>query len=118
MTGTTRTVTVYGASDDNIELEGVIYEEFPYKDSTDYDGKSRGDLVAFSDGTVIRVTFDGDDRGNWRITPVHRGTATLTVTQVADSDEGNTDRAVLDPGPDGDPIRWAVHGITYEPARH
>ena len=110
-------VLIYGASDDLIELDGAVYEEFGYNDSTDRDGKNRGDLIAFSDGTVIRVAFDGDSRGNWRITPVHRGTADLSVTQVAESDEGDTDYAVLNPGPDGDPIRWAVHGITYEPAR-
>jgi hypothetical protein len=113
---TTRTVTVYGASDDLVELDGAVYEEFTYRGDEDRNG-TRGDLVAFSDGTVIRIVFDGDDRGNWRITPVARGTATLTIEQVAETDEGTTDRAVLDPGPDGDPIRWAVHGITFEPAR-
>jgi len=110
-------VLIYGASDDLIELDGAVCEEFPYEGNRHDHDTTIGDLIAFSDGTVIRIAFDGDNRGNWRITPIHRGTATLTVTQVADNDEGSTDRAVLDPGPDGPPIRWAVHGITYEPAR-
>lgn len=89
-------ITVYGASDDLIEVEGDIREEFGYT----ADEYSRdGNLLAFSDGTVLRIVFDSP----WRITPVVRGTAALTVDQA--DDEGRTDRATLD----GE-IVWVVRG--------
>lgn len=95
------TVTVYGASDDLIELDGGIYEEFGYRDDAE------GDLVAFSDGTVLRVRHGAG--GIWRITPVARGSAELSIVQAPEDDDSNySDRATLD----GD-VRWAVHGNGY-----
>jgi hypothetical protein len=91
----TASVTVSGASDDLIELCGDIYEELSYRTS------GVGDLVAFSDGTVLRVTFGSP----WRIVPVARGTAELHIKQATEGDEEGTDKATLT----GD-VRWAVHG--------
>ena len=93
-------ITIYGYSDDLIEVEGDIREEFSYHDHVD----DQGDLVAFSDGTVLRVLFD--ESGTWRITPVSRGSAQLTIEQVTEDSDAYTDRATLD----GD-IRWVVQGI-------
>lgn len=88
-------ITVYGASDDLIEVDGDIYEEFnPQGDEPS--------LLAFSDGTVLRVVFDQD--GIWRITPVVSGTATLTHAFGQD-DREHSDKATLD----GD-VRWVVFG--------
>lgn len=93
-------ITVNGASDDLIEVEGDIREEFTYEDTD-----KEGDLLAFSDGTVLRVQFGAV----WRITPVVRGNAVLTIKQCVedDNDDGEyTDVATLD----GD-IRWVVQGV-------
>ena len=91
------TTQIYGASDDLIEVDGQVSEEFSAlgNDSS---------LLAFSDGTVLRVTYDDNDI--WRIALVVQGSATLAIQQAPEDDERNyTDRATLD----GD-IRWAVLG--------
>jgi hypothetical protein len=94
-----REITIYGASDDLIEVDGDITEEFNPGDDPS--------LIACSDGTILRVTFDHN--GIWRITPVVHGTAALTVAQAPEDDDNNyTDRATLT----GD-IRWVVHGVAW-----
>lgn len=47
------TTYVYGASDDLIELEGDLYEEFGLPDSDPY-------YLAFSDGTLLKIGYDGE----------------------------------------------------------
>ena len=96
-----RTVIVTGASDDVIDIAGDFYEEFPLKDHAD------GDLLAFSDGTVLRVQLGPDA---WRITPVVIGAALQHIDQAAGDD--GTDTATLT----GD-IRWVVHGIDHAKPR-
>ena len=97
-------ITVYGASDDLIEVEGDISEEFPYKG--DDEQEDRGDLLAFSDGTILRITFTAS--GVWRIAPVVLGTAHLNIEQAPENDEDNyTDRAVLIG------VEWVVQGTNY-----
>jgi hypothetical protein len=91
---------ITGHSDDLIEVDGDINEEFSYGNDED------GDLLGFSDGTLLRIKFDADGTGNWRITPVARGAATLTIEQ-AEGEDG-TDKATLD----GD-VRWVLHGGRY-----
>lgn len=90
-------ITIYGASDDLIEIEGDISEEFPYTDSED------GDVIGLSDGTALRVLFT--DGGFWRITPITRGAAALRIEQADEDGDEYSDRATLD----GD-VRWVVHG--------
>jgi hypothetical protein len=90
-------VTIYGASDDLIEVDGAIREEFSH-----YSDDSA--LLAFSDGTVLRIVHDQD--GIWRITPVATGSAQLTHVFGQD-DREHTDKATLD----GD-VRWVVYGTT------
>ena len=97
-----RTVTLRGASDDGIVLSGAITDEFEYQ------SEDQGDLVAFSDGTVLRVTYT--NRGVWRIVPVARGDAGLALEQAPENDEDNyTDRATLRFAGDTGSL-WAVHG--------
>ncbi|WP_433730778.1 hypothetical protein ACQP2Y_20990 [Actinoplanes sp. CA-051413] len=93
-------ITVYGASDDLIEVDGDIREEFPYRSDEE------SGILAFSDGTVLRIAFDPDGSGNWRITPLAQGSAKLAIAQTAEEDD--TDRANLD----GE-IAWVVHGIGW-----
>lgn len=97
-------VTVYGASDDLIEVEGDISEEFnpPYDPTTG--------ILAFSEGTVLRVEFTQD--GIWRVTPLFRGTATISIVQAVDEDDDNySDRVTLE----GD-VRWVVFGSEFRKA--
>ena len=93
------TVTVYGSSDDLIEIEGDIQEEFGWQ--------SRGEesrFIAFSDGTVLECKYDGF----WRFTLRSRGTASMTKVEATDVDTDYSDRVTLT----GD-VRWAVVGEHY-----
>jgi len=101
-----KTVTVYGASDDLIEVEGDIREEF----SLSSQGEEEGDLVLFSTGTILRIKYT--DNGIWRITPVVVNIdATVDIDQ-APEEEGDdgvySDRATVT----GD-ITWVAHGLAY-----
>lgn len=101
-------ITLYGASDDLIEIEGDIREEFPYRD---LDGK--GDLIGFSNGMLVRVLLDGD--GVWRIHPIRamgRGTYAIEQAQVGD-DDNYSDRLTIP----GVVVEWAVHGEAAAIAR-
>jgi len=93
------TVTLYGASDDLIEIEGDIEEEFYYTDGNHY--------VAFSNGTVVKIIFDDD--GIWRITPYLGDTDSVHIVQTDGRDDGTfggyTDIATIT----GD-ITWVVVG--------
>ncbi len=97
-------VTVYGASDDLIEIEGDIREEFTYEGPGH--GAGSGDLLAFSDGTILRIEYA--DTGIWRIAPVVHGTAHLTFEQAPEDDESNySDRATLSFA------AWVVQGVAF-----
>ncbi len=86
-------ITISGYSDDIVEVDGDLTEEFGYF----------GDpaLIACSDGTLLRIVFDTD--GVWRLTLVAAGSASYQHTPGGD--EG-TDRVVLD----GD-IGWVVWAV-------
>jgi hypothetical protein len=85
---TINTITVYGASDDLIEVEGDIREEFNFNPDDDDDHR----LLAFSDGTLLRARYDQD--GLWRFEKLAQGQATMTkVEGSVDDDTG--DRVTL-----------------------
>jgi hypothetical protein len=101
------TVTIYGASDDLIEVEGAISEEFSA-------AGSEPSYLSFSDGTVLRVSYDG----LWHITAVERGASTgIRHTPAEDEDadrredgsSGYSDRVILS----GDNLRSVVFGSEY-----
>lgn len=95
------TLTVTGASDDLIEIDGCIREEFNLHDD------ENGDLLVFSDGTVLRIHYSA--QGIWRISVVWKGTATVTIEQAPENDEDNySDRATFDQD-----VAWVVHGIAH-----
>lgn len=96
-------VTVYGASDDLIEVEGDIREEF-YALPDD-----EPNYVAFSNGVVLRVVYD--DGGFWRISPV-AGHSHVTVTFATDVDDDYTDRAEVHLD-----ASWVVHGKEFHQKR-
>ncbi len=93
-----KTVEITGYSDDCIEIDGDLREEW-----YSHEG---GSHLAFSDGTVLHIDFDPDGSGNWRIRRIKTGTAGYALTEASDDDEDvYTDTVTLT----GD-IRWVVHG--------
>lgn len=95
-------VKVYGASDDLIEVDGAISEEFSYPAGDD----DEGCLLAFSDGTVLRVCYATD--GAWRITPVVRGSA--EYRKVFEPANGDDDKYSDEVELEGDALSWVVLG--------
>lgn len=69
-------VEIYGASDDLIELEGDISEEFYGGDDPKY--------LTFSDGTVIAAIYCPTNYEGWKIERVAEGTATFKVSLEGD----------------------------------
>lgn len=93
------TVTIYGRSDDLIEVDGDIREEW----SPEHDDQPT--FLAFSDGTVLSVRY-GEHDACWRIALVHKGSAEFKKTEGTEDDGGDySDRVTLT----GD-IRWVVLG--------
>lgn len=79
-------VTIYGCSDDLVEVEGDLAEEFNGDDVT----------LVFGDGTHIHAQYQRD--GCWRIDRIKEGTARYAKTFVAvDSDSDDySDRVELE----------------------
>ena len=104
-------VTIYGASDDLIEVDGSIYEEFSaLHGRVDDDGT--GGLLAFSDGTVLDVVYDHN--GVWRINRLAAGTADYSKVEAPPEEEdGNySDRVTLTGA-----IHWCVYGSEMAKAK-
>ena len=96
-------VTLYGTSDDLIEIEGDIREEFGvYGDDENY--------VGFSDGTVARIAYNDD--GCWEIRVVVTGASAHEHTPHDNDETTYTDRLTLT----GD-ITWAVIGKVARAAK-
>lgn len=91
---------VYGASDDLIEIEGELREEF-YLQNDD-----EGDLLAFSTGVVLRVRYDDD--GIWRVTPLAGSSRLEHVIAPTDDEDNYSDIVYLNETPE-----WVVHGINW-----
>lgn len=100
-------VIVYGASDDLIEVEGDLYEEFGSYDA-------EGDVLKFSDGTRIGVTYDQE--GQWRLKLLEVSLLTdATHIPSREEDEGHagrdedgcpdySDKVILE-----GPLEWVKH---------
>jgi hypothetical protein len=73
-------LTITGASDDLIEIDGAIREEFNVYPEDDEDL-----FVAVSDGTLLSVDYDKD--GIWRFNAVKLGSATLNKTEGVTADD-------------------------------
>src|SRR6266536_799796 len=84
------------------------------RDSTDLpagDDGPPGDLLAFSDGTILRIHLLTQS-GVWRITPVVAGSATLRIEQAAEGGEVNySDTAELSGAV------WVVQGVDLATVR-
>ena len=91
-------ITVYGASDDLIEIEGDIREEFNWIPE---ERETR--VLAFSDGTLLRVSYDDD--GIWRLVRMVKGSANFEKVE-GDAEEDTPDKVTLS----GAEIKWVVLG--------
>lgn len=80
-------IKIYGCSDDLIEIEGDIEDELNPPSSVEDEGA----FLAFSDGTVLRVKYDGV----WRITPVFVNTNYSKVEAPEDDDSNYSDVVTL-----------------------
>lgn len=90
------TVEISGSSDDLIEVEGDILEEFSACDEAKY--------LAFSDGTVLKIEYTNG--GLWRIVRFREGTSKYEkYFEATDPDDDYSDRVRLE----GD-IAWVVCG--------
>lgn len=99
------TVTIYGASDDLIEIEGDLSEEF-----SAYNAKNT--KLAFGDGTVLAVTYS--DVGTWRIRRDVQGSASYEHDEDPGNDENRySDRVTLT----GD-LKWVVLSDDDAPPLH
>lgn len=94
------TLKIYGYSDDNVELEGDIHEEF-YVPGAGYDNQP---LIVLSNGVVLRVTYDND--GIWRFTPL-KGSDKVFVIHNDQSDIEGSDVVMID-----DTVTFAVCGTS------
>lgn len=91
------TLTIQGFSDDLIEIGGDLREEF--------EASRDGDLLAFSDGTVLGIIYSAE--GVWRITRHHAGRAEYSLVQATANDEDvYSDVATLT----GVGLTWVVQG--------
>lgn len=105
-------IEVYGASDDLIEVEGEIREEFSYSGDDE-----RGDVLGFSDGTLLSIEYGR--AGIWRINLLASGALAYN------KDEGYSDEGQREDGKpaysdvvtlSGEPevvVRWVVHGENW-----
>lgn len=89
------TITVYGYSDDLVEVEGAITEEF--------DCVGREGWLLFSDGTQLEVSYDGF----WNIRRRFEGTSAYERIAATDRDTDYSDRVTLSPTEDA-PFQWVA----------
>ena len=95
------TLKIYGASDDLIEVEGEIREEFsPLADEPS--------LLAFSDGTLLQIQYGAGNKAFWRIQPLIYGSASYSKVEATDEDENYSDVVTLE-----GQIRWVVCGYQW-----
>lgn len=101
-------ITLYGYSDDLIELDGDVIENFTPRGEDD--PEQPGDLVAFSNGVVLRIKYR--DAGCWRIDLV-AGQGLVEIVPCPEDDEKNySDRATITGSVD-----WVVCGNSIAKAR-
>ena len=90
-------IKIYGASDDLIEIEGDIREEFNWFP----DDENEKRLLAVSDGTLLRVWYD--ENGIWRLNRIAAGNSHFSKVE-GDAVEDTPDIVELN----GVVIKWVV----------
>ncbi len=90
---------VTGASDDLIEVEGELREEF---DSF----SCQNGVMAFSDGTLLRVKYDDD--GIWRFKPLFKGSLFEKIKDGSVNEDTN-DKVYFKTG-----LKWCAFSDTMQ----
>lgn len=81
---TIKSITIYGASDDLVEVEGDLREEFnAFEDES---------FIAVSDGTLISVEYGAS--GIWNLNVLRRGSCSIDKTD-ATGEEDYSDKIEL-----------------------
>jgi len=94
-------IRIYGASDDLIEIEGDIRDEFSYwEDNENY--------LAFSDGTVLHIEYCDD--GIWRIRRMAAGGFIFANKEAVDADGDQYSDVVTLTAQRPQVKPWVVHG--------
>jgi len=94
-------IEVFGVSDDLVEINGEIVEEFLY-------GGEGPLYLGFSDGTLLYIIYDAE--GIWRINRRIAGSATYNKNECSMNGVDYSDRVTLD---NRDDIKWVVCGQEY-----
>ncbi len=96
---------LYGASDDLIELDGDISEEFSHYMAGDDDNNRH---LAFSDGTLLKVYYDKDSI--WRFPVLIQGSLfDKKIECPFESEEnGHSDQVLFKDG-----LKWVVCGEDF-----
>ena len=78
-------IKIYGRSDDLVEIDGDIQEEFGCYNKCE---EGKGVIVACSDGSLWSVRYGDGDLAIWRVTPLSKGSAPYEKFE-ATSDDGD-----------------------------
>lgn len=100
-------VEIYGRSDDLIEVDGDIREEFGYHYREEH---IESKFLAFSDGTVVRVRYGQPGTYGWELHVMTIGTGSSVNHQPATNHDDNYSDVVNIEGVD---IRWVVVGEQF-----
>lgn len=95
-------IKIYGHSDDCIEIDGDIEEEFTYYDDEPH-------YLGFSDGTVLKIFYD--ETGLWKIVQINKGEADFEFEFVATDAESDdySDIVILKSAK----IDWVIYGSKF-----
>lgn len=96
-------ITITGYSDDNIEIDGDISEEWGFYP----DNATDSCWIAVSDGTLLRINYDAD--GIWRVNPVIYGSASYSKV------EGSVSNDTFDVVTLEGHILWVALATGYKP---
>jgi hypothetical protein len=100
-------ITIYGAGDDLIEIEGDFKEEFGVN-ARDVE-ENGGVILGISDGTLLHVTYGANRQALWRITPLAIGSAAYEKKEATNEKDNYSDRVTLTLAPPAE-FHWIVLG--------
>ena len=101
---------VYGASDDLIEFDGDVRGEVGNYGT---DEAEHGELLIFSDGTLLEAKYGKADMAVWGITVIKGGELLKDIIPCSDEDaDPHSDIALFNDG-----LKWAYAASEWEKVR-
>lgn len=98
---------VYGSSDDLIECDGDVRGEVGHYGT---DENEHGDLLIFSDGTILEIKYGKLDRGIWGLNLISKGFLFEKIEPCMDEDaDPYSDVAYFKDG-----LKWAYCAKEWE----